>query len=163
MTDDKTRAMPAGGTAPEDEPTTVLPTAEDTSASETTVPMFEKPAEHADHSIRQTAKPVTTTTSNGDLIIRPSGPSGATITLGVCIALIGAMAVMWGLKSPMDLWGVDPRLLAVGTIGGLGLVLIVIAFVWAIVRLVQGAKAERRASEAADDAIDTHDDRAPMR
>ena len=82
---------------------------------------------------------------------------------GVCIALIGVVTVIWGLQSPMTLWGVDPQLFVVGTIGGLGLILIAVAFAWAIVKLVQEAKAERKASESADGAADPHDSRASMR
>ena len=107
--------------------------------------------------------PVSVTKSNGDLVIRPSGPSGATIALGVCIALIGVVTVVWGLQSPMNLWGVDPQLFVVGTIGGLGLILIAVAFAWAIVKLVQEAKAERKASESADGTAEPHDGRASMR
>ena len=127
MTDDDTRVMPVNDTAPEDEPTTVLPTdaqtttmptMEDTPDSAATVPTFEQPMEPAGHPMGQTAMPVSITKSNGDLVIRPSGPSGATIALGVCIALIGVVTVIWGLQSPMNLWGVDPQLFVVGTIGG---------------------------------------------
>ena len=72
-------------------------------------------------------------------VIRKTGPSAATIVLGVLLVLIGAMVLAFGicfpLTSPPGL-GADPRAIMAIVCGIVGGVLIVVAIIWAVARII---------------------------
>lgn len=91
-----------------------------------------------------------------DSIIRPSGPSGATIGLGVVIAIFGAMVLLFSIddvlnamwKTLFDESGFGGAIL----IGGSGVILIVAAVVWSLVKFMKDRKDDEYT--AMDDADD---------
>ena len=72
-------------------------------------------------------------------VIRKTGPSAATIVLGVLLVLIGAMVLAFGIGFPMTALpglGADPRAIVAIVCGIVGGVLIVVAIIWAVVRII---------------------------
>lgn len=72
-------------------------------------------------------------------VIRKTGPSAATIVLGVLLVLIGAMALAFGIGFPMTALpglGADPRAIMAIVCGIVGGVLIVVAIIWAVARII---------------------------
>ena len=80
----------------------------------------------------------------GDDIIRPSGRSGSTIALGVFVCFIGVVTLLCGMHVPMNLWwwASDPRRSFVFLLGGIGVLLIVVAVIWAIVSAVRSNRSK---------------------
>lgn len=72
-------------------------------------------------------------------VIRKTGPSAATIVLGVLLVLIGAMVLVFGIGFPMTALpglGADPRAIMAIVCGIVGGVLIVVAIIWAVARII---------------------------
>lgn len=72
-------------------------------------------------------------------VIRKTGPSAATIVLGVLLVLIGAMVLAFGIGFPMTALpglGADPRAIMAIVCGIVGGVLIVVAIIWAVARII---------------------------
>lgn len=72
-------------------------------------------------------------------VIRETGPSAATIVLGVLLVLIGAMVLAFGIGFPMTALpglGADPRAIMAIVCGIVGGVLIVVAIIWAVARII---------------------------
>ena len=72
-------------------------------------------------------------------VIRKTGPSAATIVLGVLLVLIGAMVLAFGIGFPMMALpglGADPRAIMAIVCGIVGGVLIVVAIIWAVARII---------------------------
>ena len=72
-------------------------------------------------------------------VIRKTGPSAATIVLGVLLVLIGAMVLAFGIGFPMTALpglGADPRAIVAIVCGIVGGVLIVVAIIWAVARII---------------------------
>lgn len=72
-------------------------------------------------------------------VIRKTGPSAATIVLGVLLVLIGAMVLTFGIGFPMTALpglGADPRAIMAIVCGIVGGVLIVVAIIWAVARII---------------------------
>lgn len=72
-------------------------------------------------------------------VIRKTGPSAATIVLGVLLVLIGAMVLTFGIGFPMTALpglGADPRAIVAIVCGIVGGVLIVVAIIWAVARII---------------------------
>ncbi len=72
-------------------------------------------------------------------VIRKTGPSAATIVLGVLLVLIGAMVLAFGIGFPMTALpglGADPRAILAIVCGIVGGVLIVVAIIWAVARII---------------------------
>ena len=72
-------------------------------------------------------------------VIRKTGPSAATIVLGVLLVLVGAMVLAFGIGFPMTALpglGADPRAIVAIVCGIVGGVLIVVAIIWAVVRII---------------------------
>ncbi|KFI97987.1 hypothetical protein [Bifidobacterium stellenboschense] len=75
--------------------------------------------------------------------IAPSGPSVPTILLGVVGILVGAFGLLLGLRLPdVTVWmlGIDPQTLTALFFGGIGVVLILVAVIWAIAKAVAGRR-----------------------
>ncbi len=79
-----------------------------------------------------------------DPIIRPSGPSGATIGLGVVIAIFGAMVLLFSIDDVLNaMWKTlfgGSGFGGVILIGGSGVILIVAAMVWSLVKFMRDRK-----------------------
>ena len=79
-----------------------------------------------------------------DSIIRPAGPSGATIGLGIVIAIFGAMVLLFSIDDVLNaIWktffggsGLGVAVL----VGGFGVILIVAAVVWSLVKFMRDRK-----------------------
>lgn len=73
-------------------------------------------------------------------VIRRRGPSAATIVFGVLLVCCGVVAILFGMGFPvatLPMFGADPRVaIAVGC-GAFGALLVVVAVVWAVVRIVR--------------------------
>lgn len=72
-------------------------------------------------------------------VIRKTGPSAATIVLGVLLVLVGAMVLAFGIGFPMTALpglGADPRAIVAIVCGIVGGVLIVVAIIWAVARII---------------------------
>lgn len=72
-------------------------------------------------------------------VIRKTGPSAATIVLGVLLVLVGAMVLAFGIGFPMTALpglGADPRAIMAIVCGIVGGVLIVVAIIWAVARII---------------------------
>ena len=72
-------------------------------------------------------------------VIRKTGPSAATIVLGVLLVLIGAMVLAFGIGFPVTALpglGADPRAIVALVCGIVGGVLIVVAIIWAVARII---------------------------
>ena len=72
-------------------------------------------------------------------VIRKTGPSAATIVLGVLLVLIGAMVLAFGIGFPVTALpglGADPRAIVAVVCGIVGAVLIVVAIIWAGARIL---------------------------
>ena len=72
-------------------------------------------------------------------VIRKTGPSAATIVLGVLLVLIGAMVLAFGIGFPMTALpglGADLRAIMAIVCGIVGGVLIVVAIIWAVARII---------------------------
>lgn len=78
--------------------------------------------------------------------LQKTGPSGATIVLGVIALLLGLAGIVFGLRFPnlaLTMFNMSPQTtlaLALGVIGGL---LIVFAALWAIIKAVRGRSKKR--------------------
>lgn len=79
----------------------------------------------------------------GGEIIRPSGVSKATVAFGVFVCIVGLVTMVCGLNLPMEAWwsGIDAQLFLVYVFGGIGVLLIGIAIVWAIIGAVRARTA----------------------
>lgn len=86
--------------------------------------------------------------TDGDLVVRPSGPSAGTIVLGVFFCLIGVGAVACGVM-PVDLWNLlpNPSTLFFYMVGGFGALLLVVSVIWAVVSAVRLRRRERQSAE----------------
>ena len=84
---------------------------------------------------------------DGDLVIRPSGPSTGTIVLGVFFCLVGLMSALCLLPIGAWRWMPNPSTLFFYVVGGLGALLLVISVVWAVVAAVRLRRQERRSAE----------------
>lgn len=72
-------------------------------------------------------------------VIRKTGPSAATIVLGVLLVLIGAMVLAFGIGFPVTALpglGADPRAIVAIVCGIVGGILIVVAIIWAVARII---------------------------
>lgn len=72
-------------------------------------------------------------------VIHKTGPSAATIVLGVLLVLIGAMVLAFGIGFPVTALpglGADPRAIVAIVCGIVGGVLIVVAIIWAVARII---------------------------
>lgn len=72
-------------------------------------------------------------------VICKTGPSAATIVLGVLLVLIGAMVLAFGIGFPVTALpglGADPRAIMAIVCGIVGGVLIVVAIIWAVARII---------------------------
>ena len=78
----------------------------------------------------------------GGEIIRPSGVSKATVVFGVFVGIIGLVSILCGLSLPMEMWwsGVEAQRFLIYVFGGIGVLLIAVAAVWAIVGAVRARK-----------------------
>ena len=154
MNDDATREMPVLNIADvADMPTQTLPVHEP--AHESTRKHAETaPAEpaHTESAHPQSARPIEPVDPSkqvhigkvdGNLVIRPSGPSAGTIVLGVFLCLIGLMTMLCLLPIGVWHWMPNPQTLLIGGIGGLGVLLLITAAVWAAVSAIHN----RRESE----------------
>ena len=68
-------------------------------------------------------------------VIRKTGPSAATIVLGVLLVLIGAMVLAFGIGFPVTALpglGADPRAIVAIVCG----IVIVVAIIWAVARII---------------------------
>lgn len=155
MNDDATREMPVLNIADvADMPTQTLPVHEPAHestrkpANTQSVHAETAPAEpaHTESAHPQSARPIEPVDPSkqvhigkvdGNLVIRPSGPSAGTIVLGVFLCLIGLLPIgVWH-------WMPNPQTLLIGGIGGLGVLLLITAAVWAAVSAIHN----RRESE----------------
>lgn len=86
--------------------------------------------------------------TNGDLVVRPSGPSAGTIVLGVFFCLAGLAAVACGVM-PINLWKwlPNPSTMFFYGVGGLGALLLVISVIWAVTSAVRLRRQERQSAE----------------
>ena len=76
-------------------------------------------------------------------VIRKTGPSAATIVLGVLLVLIGAMVLAFGIGFPVTALpglGADPRAIVAIVCGIVGGVLIVVAIIWAVARIISSMR-----------------------
>lgn len=77
------------------------------------------------------------------LVIRKTGPSAATLTLGVFMLLVGAVAILFGVRFPNGVlawFDMDPRVMfAIGcaVVGG---ALILIAIIWSLAKIARNAR-----------------------
>ena len=160
MNDDATREMPVLNIADvADMPTQTLPVHEPAHestrkpANTQSVHAETAPAEpaHTESAHPQSARPIEPVDPSkqvhigkvdGNLVIRPSGPSVGTIVLGVFLCLIGLMTMLCLLPIGVWHWMPNPQTLLIGGIGGLG-VLLLTAAVWAAVSAIHN----RRESE----------------
>lgn len=78
----------------------------------------------------------------GGEIIRPSGVSKATVVFGVFVGIIGLVSILCGLSLPMEMWwsGIEAQRFLIYVFGGIGVLLIAVAAVWAIVGAVRARK-----------------------
>ena len=76
-----------------------------------------------------------------DSIIRPAGPSGATIGMGIVIAIFGAMVLLFSIDDVLNaMWKTffgDSGLVGAVLVGGFGVILIVAAVVWSLVKFMR--------------------------
>ncbi|PLS29681.1 hypothetical protein [Bifidobacterium parmae] len=75
--------------------------------------------------------------------IAPTGPSVPTILLGAVGILVGAFGLLLGLRLPdVTAWmfGIDPQTLTALFFGGIGVVLILVAIIWAIAKAITGRR-----------------------
>ena len=92
--------------------------------------------------------------TDGELVIRPSGPSTGTIVLGVFFCLIGLMSMLCLLPIGAWRWMPNPSTLFFYVVGGLGALLLIISVVWADGNASQ-QNSPQKASSANDSAADT--------
>ncbi len=85
--------------------------------------------------------------TDGELVIRPSGPSAGTIVLGVFFCLIGLMSMLCLLPIGAWRWMPNPSTLFFYVVGGLGALLLIISVVWAVVAAVRLRRRERQSAE----------------
>ena len=128
-----TQAMPVDSVSPEPEPATMpqqvplystAPPSQTTAGGVPTAPSYVQVPVEA-HRERP--------------VIRKTGPSAATIVLGVLLVLIGAMVLAFGIGFPMTALpglGADPRAIVAIVCGIVGGVLIVVAIIWAVARII---------------------------
>lgn len=82
-------------------------------------------------------------------VIRKTGPSVATIVFGVLLMLCGIVAVMLAYGFPATLLpglGADPRVVAAIGCGAFGGILVVVAVVWAVMRIIRPKRDDGRPS-----------------
>ena len=92
----------------------------------------------------------------GDDIIRPSGRSGSTIALGVFTCFMGVVTLLCGMHVPMNLWwwASDPKQFFVFLLGGIGVLLIAVAVIWAIVSAVRSNRSKNGGDADSVDPFD---------
>ena len=141
MSDEKTREVPLtdvmGIAEVSDEPTETLPAVDDPGEAKTE--SFQKPFDPS--------KQVRIGKTDGELVIRPSGPSTGTIVLGVFFCLIGLMSMLCLLPIGAWRWMPNPSTLFFYVVGGLGALLLIISVVWAVVAAVRLRRRERQSAE----------------
>ena len=158
MNDDATREMPVLNIADvTDMPTQTLPVHEPAHestrkpANTQSVHAETAPAEpaHTESAHPQSARPIEPVDPSkqvhigkvdGNLVIRPSGPSAGTIVLGVFLCLIGLMTMLCLLPIGVWHWMPNPQTLLIGGIGGLGVLLLITAAVWAAVSAIHNRR-----------------------
>ena len=158
MSDDKTQEMPVMTDAG-DMPTETLHTVDAQSTYD-----------QSQHSGRATQN-----RQIGDDIIRPSGRSGSTIALGVFTCFMGVVTLLCGMHVPMNLWwwASDPKQSFVFLLGGIGVLLIAVAVIWAIVSAVRSNRSKNGNDVDSDDpfnaphssdttAFSTDSDKSPL-
>ena len=75
----------------------------------------------------------------------PTGVSAGTVVLGVLLVLLGAVAiVMAGMVPNWPFGAVDPWVAAAVSIGAVGVMLVVIAIIWAVTNAVSSRRRERK-------------------
>ncbi|MBT1160463.1 hypothetical protein [Bifidobacterium sp. SO1] len=79
-------------------------------------------------------------------VIRKTGPSAATIVLGVCVLLLGVFSVLLGEYFPLGwvmqswMWVMDPRITAAIAFAGFGGVLVLAAVIWSLANMLHSRK-----------------------
>ena len=156
MSDDKTQEMPVMADAG-DMPTETLHTVDAQSAydqSQHSGRATQKDEPHVESVPAQSVPTYTASAAGtndghknrqtGDDIIRPSGRSGSTIALGVFVCFIGAATLLCGMHVPMNLWwwANDPKQSFVFLLGGIGVLLIAVAVIWAIASAVRSNRSK---------------------
>ncbi|MBW3078664.1 hypothetical protein [Bifidobacterium simiiventris] len=81
-------------------------------------------------------------------VVRRTGPSAATITLGVCVLVLGVLSVLLGAYFPLgwviQTWTLDPRIAAAIMFAGFGGVLVLVAVIWSLATMLHGRKRDKR-------------------
>ncbi len=94
-----------------------------------------------------------------DSIIRPSGPSGSTIGLGIVIAIFGVMVLLFSIDEVLNaIWKMFCGGSGLGwaiMVGGFGVFLIAVAGTWALAKVMRDRKDDE--SDDTDDANNADD------
>lgn len=76
-------------------------------------------------------------------VIRKTGPSAATLTLGVFMLLVGAVAILFGVRFPNGVlawFDMDPRVMFAIGCAAVGGALILIAIIWSLAKIARNAR-----------------------
>lgn len=77
-------------------------------------------------------------------IIRKTGPSAATIMLGVCVLVLGVISALLGMYFPLgwilQSWTLDPRITAAIGFAAIGGILVLVAVIWSIASMISSRK-----------------------
>ncbi|NEG89677.1 hypothetical protein [Bifidobacterium aerophilum] len=77
-------------------------------------------------------------------IIRKTGPSAATIMLGVCVLVLGVISTLLGMYFPLgwilQSWTLDPRITAAIGFAAIGGILVLVAVIWSIASMISSRK-----------------------
>lgn len=78
-------------------------------------------------------------------VAQPAGPAAGTIVFGALALVVGVVALLLGIFLPQDLFSwVDPNDLFAVFVGGLGVLLIAIAVIWAVAKGVSSRSEKPR-------------------
>lgn len=162
---DDTRVMPA--TPPQPDATQAMSTAAsrrepvaagassggDDTAPTATVPLYSTtPPRHDGTTATPNYVQVPVAPAPERPVIRKTGPSAATIVFGVLLMLTGFATVLLGIGFPavaLPGLGGDPRVALAVLCGAFGAILVIVAMVWAVIRIIRPKHEDGGASNPA--------------
>lgn len=85
-------------------------------------------------------------------VIHKTGPSGATIVLGVLLAIMGVIAIVFGMETPILSLNLvaDSRMMVGVIFGAVGGGLVLIAIIWGLVGLIRSKSRSAEGDEDSD-------------
>lgn len=141
--DDDTQMMPT--TSFQQETTTEKTTPDDTMMT-ATVPLYSAaPPRRDESSVAPHYVQVPVAPPAERPVIQRTGPSSVTIVFGVLLMATGLVTILLAVGFPtiaLSGLGIDPRIALAVLCGAFGAILVVVAMVWAVVRIVRSKRSD---------------------